>query len=229
VPTVLESPGPRAGPVSWRYVIASREGSWQFAEDYIAEDFVVAAARARSAELRIQAVSTGAGAALRFLAAMAGAKNVVEVGTGTGVSGLWLLRGMHADGVLTSVDVEGEHLRLAREAFLEDGVAPSRTRLITGRALDVLPRLADGAYDVVFVDGPADEFALCLDEAMRLLRPHGLIIFAGIFGDDLVADPAQRDPETIARRSLVHATRDDERLVPVMLPVGDGPLAAVIR
>jgi len=160
---------------------------------------------------------------------MAGARNVVEVGTGTGVSGLWLLRGMHADGVLTSVDIEGEHLRQAREAFVEDGIAPNRTRLITGRALDVLPRLADGAYDMVLIDGPADEFALCLEEAMRLLRANGLIVFCGAFGDDKVADPSQRDPETIARRTLVHAVRDDERLMPMLLPAGDGLLAAALR
>jgi len=190
---------------------------------------VIAAARARSDELRIDAVSTGAGAALRFLSGVVGARNVVEVGTGTGVSGLWLLRGMHPDGVLTSVDIEGEHLRLAREAFLEDGIAPNRTRLITGRALDVLPRLADGAYDMVLIDGPADEFALCLDEAMRLLRPNGLVVFAGAFGGGLVADPSQRDPETIARRAMAHQVRDDERLLPVLLPFGDGLLAAALR
>ena len=154
---------------------------------------------------------------------------MVEVGTGTGVSGLWLLRGMHVDGVLTSVDIEGEHLRQAREAFVDDGIAPNRTRLITGRALDVLPRLADGAYDMVLIDGPADEFALCLEEAMRLLRGNGLIVFCGAFGDDKVADPSQRDPETIARRTLVHAVRDDERLMPMLLPVGDGLLAAALR
>lgn len=153
---------------------------------------------------------------------------MVEVGTGTGVSGLWLLRGMHPDGVLTTVDLEGEHLRLAREGFSAEGVAAARTRLITGRALDVLPRLADGAYDVVFIDGPADEMSACLTEAVRLLRPSGLVIFGGAFGHDKVADPAQRDPETIARRTLVNAVREDERLLPVLLPTGDGLLAAIV-
>jgi predicted O-methyltransferase YrrM len=210
-------------------VIASREGSWQYAEEYVAEDTVLKTARRRSADVGIAPVSNGAGAALRFLAASVRARAVVEVGTGTGVSGLWLLRGMEADGVLTTVDIEGEHLRLAREAFGSEGIASTRTRLITGRALDVLPRLADAAYDLVFVDGPGDEMTACLEEALRLLRPGGLVVFGGTLGNDKVADPAQRDPETVSRRGLVHAVRDDERLLPALLPVGDGLLVAPVR
>ncbi len=190
---------------------------------------MIAAARARAKELNVDCVSPGAGATLRFLAATIQARNVVEIGTGTGVSGLWLLRGMQPDGILTSIDIEGEHLRQAREAFAEDGIKPNRTRLITGRALDVMPRLADAAYDLVLIDGTPDEYGHCLEESMRLLRPHGLIIFAGAFGHDRVADPAQRDPETIERRTLVQAIADDERLVHALLPTGDGLLAAVIR
>jgi len=209
--------------------IASREGSWQFAEDYVGEDFVIAAARARADELGISCVSEGAGAALRFLAASVQARNVVEIGTGTGVSGLWLLRGMTSDGILTSIDIEGEHLRQAREAFAEDGIRPNRTRLITGRALDVMPRLADGAYDLVLIDGTPDEYLHCLEQAIRLVHQHGIIVFASAFGNDLVPDPAQRDPETIERRTLVDAVRDDERLVQVLLPVGDGLLAAIVN
>jgi predicted O-methyltransferase YrrM len=208
-------------------ISGSLTSSWEFSEHYLAEDDVVEQARRRALEVGCVPVQPGCGATLRFLASVLDARAVVEVGTGTGVSGLWLLRGMKPDGILTSVDVEGEHLRQAREAFAEDGVAPNRTRLITGRALDVLPRLADAAYDVVFVDGPPDEFLLCLEEALRLLRPQGIVVFAGVFGGDLVADPAQRDPETIARRALVNALREDERLLSVMLPVGDGLLAAV--
>lgn len=213
----------------WRCAIASREGSWQYAEEFVAEDVVLKAARRRSADADVTPVSSGTGSALRFLAALTDARAVVEVGTGTGVSGLWLLRGMNADGVLTSVDLEGEHLRQAREAFTAEGIPAARTRLITGRALDVLPRLADGAYDLMFVDGPADEMKTCLEEAVRLLKPGGIVAFGGTFGRDKVADPAQRDPETIARRGLVNAVREDERLLPVFLPTGDGLLAALVR
>lgn len=166
---------------------------------------------------------------LRFLAASVGAKAVVEIGTGAGVSGLWLLRGMAPDGVLTTIDVEAEHQRAARETFTQAGIPANRTRLITGRALDVLPRLTDGAYDVVFCDGKKDEYADYLTAAMRLLRPGGIVVFDNALWHGRVPDPSQRDPETVAIRELLRAVRDDERLVPVLLAAGDGLLAAVVR
>ena len=66
-------------------------------------------------------------------------KAVVEIGTGSGVSGLALFAGMQPDGVLTSVDIEPEHQQAARKAFLSVGIPTQRFRLIAGAALSVLP------------------------------------------------------------------------------------------
>ena len=143
------------------------------------------------------------------------------------MSGLWLLRGMRSDGVLTSIDVEAEHQRMARKAFTEDGVPPSRVRLINGRALEVLPRLADGSYDMVVVDAVKAEYAEYLTEALRLLRHGGVVAFDNALRDGKVVDPTARDPESVALRELARAVRENARLVPVMLPVGGGLLAAV--
>jgi predicted O-methyltransferase YrrM len=151
----------------------------------------------------------------------------VEIGTGTGVSGVWLLRGMRPDGVLTTIDVEIEHQRIARRIFAEAGFAPGRTRIITGRALDVLPRLADGAYDLVFVDAEAAEFSACVDAARRLLRPGGVLAVNGAFAGGRIGDPAARDVETVTVRETVKAVRESEEWVPALLPVGAGLLAAV--
>jgi predicted O-methyltransferase YrrM len=174
-------------------------------------------------------VQPGTGAALAFLAAVLSARSVVEVGTGTGVSGVYLLRAMGDDGVLTSVDIEAEHQRLARETFTHDGVAPQRARLITGRALEVLPRLADAAYDLVHVDGDKADYPACFDEALRLLRPGGVVAFDNALWSDRVADPAQRDETTVTIRELGRSLRSDERVVPLMLPIGDGLLLAMRR
>ncbi len=67
------------------------------------------------------------GAALRFMAAAIGARSVVEIGTGCGTSGIWLLRGMRDGAVLTSVDVEPDNQRLARSAFVAAGFGPAGT------------------------------------------------------------------------------------------------------
>lgn len=164
---------------------------------------------------------------LRFLAAALDARAVVEVGTGAGVSGIYLLRGMRADGILTSVDVEPEHQRLARLAYSDAGFTHTRARLITGRALEVLARLTDGGYDLVFCDAAKPEYIDYLGEAMRLLRPGGVVAFDNALWRDKVADPTQRDQETVAIRELGKAVREDDRLVPSLLPVGDGLLVAV--
>ncbi|MGH8777112.1 MAG: O-methyltransferase [Jiangellaceae bacterium] len=201
--------------------------SWIYAENFLEEDQAVLRARQRGREVGAVPVGPGGGAALRMLAAATGARTVVEIGTGAGVSGLYLLAGMRPDGVLTSVDVESEHQRLAREAFTEVGIAHNRTRLITGAALDVLPRLTDGAYDLVFCDGDKAEYDDYLQQAIRLLRPGGVVAFDNALWHDRVADPAQRDPDTVAIRELGRAVRDDERLLPALLPVGDGLLVAV--
>jgi predicted O-methyltransferase YrrM len=190
---------------------------------------VLTAAASRGAELGAQPIHPGGGAMLRFLAAMLDARAVVEIGTGCGVSGVWLLRGMNPEGVLTSIDVEGEHQRLAKEAYADAGFATSRTRLISGSALDVLPRLTDAAYDLVFCDGDKTEYGDYLREALRLLRVGGVVAFDNATWHHKVADPSQRDPATITVRDLGRHVREDGRLVPTLLPVGDGLLVAVKR
>lgn len=198
-------------------------------DGWLPEDPHVTAARARAAEVGCGAVDAATGAVLRLLAAATDAKAVVELGTGAGVSSLWLLAGMRPDGVLTTVDTETEHQRLARQALVEAGYGTGRVRLITGEALAVLPRLSDGAYDLVFCDAARSENLDYLTAALRLLRPGGVVVFAGALGDGRVADPSARDPETVALRELGRLVREHERLTPALLTVGTGVLAAVAR
>jgi predicted O-methyltransferase YrrM len=205
---------------------ALKPASLAYAEEFVAEDEVLAAARARATEVGVVPIGPGGGAALRFLAALIEARAAVEIGTGTGVSSLWMLRGMRPDGVLTSVDLEAEHQRLAKESFTEAGIPTQRVRLIPGAALDVLPRLTDGHYDLVFCDGDKLEYADYLNEALRLLKPGGIVAFDNALWHDRVADPAQRDAETVAIRELGRLVREHDLLLPVLLPVGDGLLVA---
>lgn len=200
--------------------------SWAYSQEFIAEDEVLQAARARAAEVGVAPIGAGGGAALRFLASVIDARAVVEVGTGTGVSGLWLLRGMRGDGVLTSVDLEAEHQRLARESLNEASIESRRYRLISGAAMNVLPRLTDGHYDLVFLDGDKSEYADYLTEALRLLRPGGVVAVDNALWHDKVADASQRDNDTVTIRDMGKALRDDERWLSVLLPVGDGLLVA---
>jgi predicted O-methyltransferase YrrM len=198
-------------------------------EGYVVEDAVLAAARGQAREAGIRPVTPATGAALRMVAAAGSAKAMVEVGTGTGVSGVWLLRGARPDAVLTTIDFEPEHQRVARVVFTEARFAPSRTRIITGRALDVLPRLADGGYDLVFADHDVTEYAAAVAAAARLLRPGGVLILAAVLAGGKITDPAVRDQNTVTLREVVKSLRDAEDWIPALVPTGDGLLCAVKR
>ncbi|HEY1627504.1 MAG TPA: O-methyltransferase [Streptosporangiaceae bacterium] len=215
-----------------------------YAADYVAEDEPLLTARANAADLGgTDPVRPTVGAALRFIASAVGAKTAVEVGTGCGSSGIWLLRGMRPGGTLTSVDTEPEYHRMARQAFTQAGFAANQSRLILGRALDVLPRLSDGVYDLVFCDVDPAGYPDYLAAALRLLRPGGVAVF-----NDALAAPEPPDTsvssvrddyydpysggvaeEPAAGLDVASMVRDDERLVPILLPLGDGLLAAVKR
>lgn len=203
--------------------------SRSFAEFFVPEDEAVLTARGRAADLGCEPIGSGAGAALTFLAAVLSARAVVEIGTGTGVSGLHLLAGMSPDGVLTSIDIEAEHQRAAKDAFALFGVTSGKARLINGRGLDVMPRLTDGAYDLVLIDADRTGYPQYVAEAIRLLRVGGVLVLAGALHGDKVADPTQRDPETLAVREAGRLVRDDESLTSVLTPLGDGLLVAVKR
>jgi predicted O-methyltransferase YrrM len=196
--------------------------------DWQPEDDALIVARSRAAEVGVAAVDPATGAVLRLLAASVGAKAAVELGTGAGVSTLWLLRGLAAGGVLTTVDADGEHQRLAKSSLTDAGVASGRVRLIQGRALEVLPRLSEAAYDLVFCDAARSENADYLTAALTLLRPGGLVVFAGGLAGGKVADPTARDTETVAMRELARLVREEERLTAAMIPVGTGLLAATL-
>jgi predicted O-methyltransferase YrrM len=207
---------------------------------FAVEDEPLLTARANAVDLGgTQPVQPATGAALRFLATAISARAVVEVGTGCGSSGIWLLRGMRSGGVLTSVDTEPEYQRLARKVFAQAGFATNQARLILGRALDVLPRLSDGAYDLVFCDADAVSNPDYLTEGLRLLRTGGVIVFndvlpapspssvsgwpAGSYG---TLDEGQA---ASGAREFGEIVRADERLVPLLLPIAGGLLTAVKR
>ena len=206
-----------------------RPTTWAYAEEFPTEPEAIEAARRRGDELGATPVAPAVGAALSVLAAAPAARAVVEIGSGAGSSGLWLLRGMPRDGVLTTIDIEPEHQRAAKQAYAAAGYPPLRTRTIVGCALAVLPRLADRAYDLVLVDGHKPEYPAYVEQALRLLRPGGTIVLDNMLWHDRVGDPAVRDETTVVLRDLGKQLRDDERLVTTLLPVGDGLLTAVLR
>jgi predicted O-methyltransferase YrrM len=208
---------------------APKPGSWAFAENFVDETEQAAQGRDKATQFGVAPIGRGSASALTLLAKVVQARAVVEVGTGSGVSGLALFAGMQPDGVLTSVDIEAEHQQAAREAFLAVGIPTQRFRLIAGPALSVLPRLSDGGYDMVFIDADKAEYPEYVEEGLRLLRHGGVIAVDNALWHDRTADESNIDAETEAIRKALNAVRDNEDLISSLLPVGDGLLVAVKR
>ncbi len=186
-------------------------------------------ARAKAADLGSDAISASTAALLSVLAASVNASAVVEIGASTGVSGAALLAGMTDEGILTSIDVEAENQRVARDTFTALGYDHVRTRLITGRALEVLPRLQDDAYDIVFVNGDRTEYPAIVAQARRLLRAGGLIVLNSALGAGGLADSGQREAGHTALREAANTLRDEDHWLPALLTVGSGLLIATLR
>jgi predicted O-methyltransferase YrrM len=201
-----------------------------YADRFATETPEMVAARARAQFLAgPPPVQPAVGATLAVLAAGLDARGVVSIGSGGGLTGLWLLQGMRADGVLTTLDVDAEQLRAARAAFAEARVPTGRTRMIFGTPAEVLPRLSPGAYDLVVCDGPPREYSTQLDALVGLVRTGGAVVCHGLLEAGRVADRTARDPQTVAWREISRAVREDETLLSAVLPIGNGLLVATKR
>ena len=196
-----------------------------FAEGFPHEDFFIQQARKNGAELGISDPSVAAAGLISFIAGLVSAKSIVEIGTGSGVGALALFRGAKDDASITSIDSDRENSETAREIFDEAGIAPQRFRLITGNIIEVVGKLADQNYDLVVVRSPKDMVDV-VQESYRMLKPNGVLIIDSALDFGRVADPTQRDFETIARRDSIKAVKDDSRWRSSVISIGGGVLLA---
>ena len=205
--------------------ISPRGDMSSYSESFAHEDYFMQQARNNGKEIGAADPSAAVGNFLKFAVNLVGAKSVVEIGTGSGVGGLWLLSGMPADSVLTTIDSEREHSKIARTVFEEADIAPTKYRIITGKLIEVIGKLADNAYDLIIIRPALDLFDM-VQESYRLLKPGGLLIIDQALSGGKVADPTQRDPESIARRDAIKVVKEDERWAASLLPIGEGLLLA---
>lgn len=202
--------------------------SWKYTEDFILESPALVEARARAQELGIECITASVGAHLAVLASALGAKAIVEAGTGAGVSSLWLLSASE-DSVLATIDSQPEFQVAAKLAFRDAKIAPNRTRVISGKALEVMSNMADAAYDLVFLDADKAELEQQLSQASRLLRPGGVVAVAHALWRDRVPDPAMRDDVTVIYRDVLKLISSNQDFVTALSPIGDGLLIASKR
>jgi predicted O-methyltransferase YrrM len=203
--------------------VAEKDLSWKFAEEFVIEPEAIQAARAHSLEHGVDAVSPAVGAQMAVLAAATDAKSIIEIGTGFGVSGLWMLAGA-TEATLTSIDIEIEFQQSAKRAFTDAGIAANRTRLIAGRAIDVLPRMNEGSYDLVLVDADPGLIIEYVEHALRLVRVGGSVLVPHALWRGRVADPTQRDDTVADFRTLLSEAAKSPAVLSALSLAGDGLL-----
>ena len=199
------------------------ESNWQYAEQFPVEPEALSRARRLSLELGIEPVSRAVAAHLTSIALLTNAQAICELGTGVGVSGLSLLR-HNPRAHLTSIDIEDEYHRHARQVFAADGIAGARLRLITGDAHQILPRLNHDAYDLMVIDADPEGLLEYIEYALQVVRPGGTVLVPNALWRGKVADPAARDDVTVSFRDLLQTVADSPAIAPALSPVGDGLL-----
>ena len=196
-----------------------------FAETFVQEDYYMQLARKNGEEIGVQDPSPAVGNFLKFVTQLISAKSVIEIGTSSGVGGLWVLQGLANDGVLTTIDAEREHSKIARNIFEEADVAVTKYRIITGNLIDVVGKLADDSYELLITRDAMDLFEV-VQESHRLLKRGGLLVVDQALSGGKVADTTQRDPESISRRDAIKVIKEDARWSSSVIPIGAGILVA---
>ena len=203
--------------------MSDKQLNWKFAEEFVVESEHAALARQHSLELGVEAVSPSIGAQLAVLAAATRAKHIVEIGTGVGVSAHWLLAGA-PEAELTSIDTEIDYQQSARKTLMDAGHAAKQLRLIAGTAADVLPRLNEASYDMVFVDADPASVIEYVEHGLRLVKRGGTVVVAHALWRDRVADPTQRDDTVKNFRLLLREIAVSPAVISALSPAGDGLL-----
>lgn len=199
------------------------ERNWQYVEQFHHESEAITRARQHAHELGVESVSSSTAAQLAQLALLTRARQICEIGTGVGVSGASLLaRNDEAD--LTTIDIESEHLRAAKETFAEAGITGARIRTIADDALRVLPKMNLNSYDIALVDADPAGMLEYVEHALKIVRPGGLIIVPHALWHGNVANPSVRDAVTTDFRTLLNEIATSPAVNSTLSSIDDGLL-----
>lgn len=190
------------------------------------QDGTLIDARADASEYSLPTPSVAVGNLLGTLAASGhaagGATGAVAITPAAGVVGLHILAGLPEKSALTCIDPEADHQARAKVAFRDAGYGASRARFLPSRPLDVLGRLASGAYHLVYADVDPVDLPGVVEAAWPLLSPGGTLVLAGSLLDATITDPTRKDRPTLAAREAEEFIDGLEGAVATRLPLDSG-------
>ena len=195
-------------------------------ENYVTEPATIRAARNASLEHGVEPITPAMGSFLASLASYSNAQSIVEIGTGLGVGSQWLLAA-NSESHLTSIEKDVDLQQSAKDLFTAAGLSPNRIRLISGEALDILPRMNEASYDLIVVNAMGKGTLELTRHALHLARVGGIVAVTHALAGGDVAQPTKRDAATVEMRTVLGDYAVDENVRATMVPVGDGILTLV--
>lgn len=204
---------------------------WEFTERYSTEVFGSEdehleglMERAVDAGLPPIAVSSDVGRLLKILVSLTGGHRALELGTLAGYSAIWIARGLHPNGMLTTIEYEPKHADFARREVAAAGES-DRVDVVEGAALEVVPRLAEqwgpASIDFVFIDAVKTEYVDYFLQIKPLVKPGGLLV-----ADNVLGTGAGWIDEGHGSDALNRLIADDDDFESVALPLRQGVLLA---
>ena len=177
----------------------------------------LAALRAAAMEERDPTCSDDVLSVLMQEAARVGAKHILEIGTGRGLTSIALL--LQTDACVTTIERDQARIAAARENFARFGVS-DRVALLEGDAADILPCL-EGVFDLIFLDAAKVQYRRFLPECKRLLRAGGVLCADDVL---LFSDGVPKKRRMLAQHigEFLHDLQADEAFTTTILPVGKG-------
>jgi len=183
-------------------------------------------AAAREAGLPSISIAPEQGSFMQILLRAARAKEIVEVGTLSGYSAIWMARALPAGGRVRTIEYASKHAAFAREWIGRSDVA-AKIEVLEGRGVDVLASFEADSADAAFLDADKGSSPVYLEESLRIVRKGGLILVDNAFAFGQLLDPRPTDCEVEAVRAFNDIMAKETRVQGVIVPIGDGLWVAV--
>jgi predicted O-methyltransferase YrrM len=158
---------------------------------------------------------------LHLIIKISNIKNVLEIGTFTGLSALSISLALPADGKLIALDKNEETNKVAN-SFFKKANQDHKIKTMIKPALESLDELKSNKFDMVFIDADKMNYKEYYERSLKLINKNGLIIIDNVLWHGEVADEENLDKYTVNIREFNEHVSKDKRVEQIIIPLGDG-------
>ena len=158
---------------------------------------------------------------LHLIIKISNIKNVLEIGTFTGLSALSISLALPDSGKLIALDKNEETNKVAK-SFFKKANQDHKIKTIIRPALESLEELKNDKFDMVFIDADKMNYKIYYEKSLKLINKNGLIIIDNVLWHGEVADKKNLDKYTVNIREFNAYVSKDNRVEQIIIPLGDG-------